>query len=131
MRVVHSSDGVRRDLATNVERADTTLQQIRGLMFRRSLPDDYALVFEAEAHSFPFSLVVSATETIDAHMLFVAMPLDVVWVRDGTVTQVKTLSPWTGTGVARADTMIEMPAGAADDVEVGDQIQVLADEDPE
>lgn len=124
MRVVHEWDGGRRDLATNVELAETTLQQMRGLMFRRSLPDDYALVFEADSPRFPFSLVAKATETMDAHMLFVAMALDVVWTHDGTVTQVKTLSPWTGTGMARADTMIEFPAGAADGVEPGDRILI-------
>jgi len=124
MRVVHESDGERRTLATNVELADTSLQQMRGLMFRRSLPDDYALVFEKDAPGFPLSLVTGSRAKMDAHMLFVAMPIDVVWVDDGTVTQVKTLSPWTGSGIARADTMIEFPAGAADGVEAGDRVVV-------
>jgi len=124
MQVVHERDGERRTLATNVEMADTSLKQMRGLMFRRSLPEDYALVFEKDAPGFPLSLVTGNRAKMDAHMLFVAMPLDVVWTDDGTVTQVTTLSPWTGSGIARADTMIEFPAGAADGVEPGDRVVV-------
>mgnify|MGYP000212270107 CR=1 FL=1 len=124
MRVVHERDGDRHTLATNVELADTSLKQMRGLMFRRSIPDDYALVFEKDAPGFPLSLVTTTRAKMDAHMLFVGMPIDVVWIDDGTVTQVATLSPWTGSGIARADTMIELPAGTADAVEPGDQIRI-------
>jgi hypothetical protein len=38
------------------------------------------------------------------------------------VTAVKRLSAWTGHGRARADTVYELPAGAADDVRVGDRV---------
>lgn len=124
MRVVHERDGERRTLATNVDVADTSLTQMRGLMFRRSLPDDYALVFEKDAPGFPLSLVTANRAQMDAHMLFVAMPIDVIWVDDDTVTQVETLSPWTGSGIARADTMIEFPEGAAGGVEPGDRVVV-------
>lgn len=124
MRVVHDDGSEERTLASTVEMASTTLQQMRGLMFRRSVPDDYALVFEADAPGFPLSLLTRSRTTMDAHMLFVAMPIDVIWVDDETVTQVKTLSPWTGSGIATADTMIELPEGAADGVEAGDRVVV-------
>jgi uncharacterized membrane protein (UPF0127 family) len=58
------------------------------------------------------------------HMLFVRFPIDVMWVVDGTIERVSTLSPWTGLGYAQADTILELPAGAADDVEAGDTVRV-------
>ena len=44
------------------------------------------------------------------------------WCDDGRVVQVKTLSPWTGLGMASADTVVELPAGTADAVAVGDDV---------
>jgi hypothetical protein len=114
MRVVHeSADGGDRTLATDVEVADTFFSQFRGLMFRSSVPDDYALVFD-----------FSKAQTRSVHMVFVRFPIDVVWVVDDTVERVSTLSPWTGLGYARADTILELPAGAADGVESGDTVRV-------
>jgi uncharacterized membrane protein (UPF0127 family) len=80
-------------------------------MFRRSVPGDYALVF-------PFRRAA----TRGLHMVFVPFALDAVWTVDGEVTAVKRLSAWTGHGRARADTVYELPAGAADDVRVGDRV---------
>lgn len=118
MRVVHEprdAGGERRVLATEVDTADTLLAQARGLMFRRSLPEDYALVFRFRR---------AATRRV--HMLFVGVPLDVVWVVDGVVRRVETLDPWTGRGKARAETLVELPAGAADGVQPGDRVVVEA-----
>lgn len=114
MRLIHdAADGTDRALATEVETADSFLAQARGLMFRRSVPDDYALVF-------PFSGIGSR----DIHMVFVPFPLDVVWLVDDTVRRVERLRPWTGFARARADTVVELPAGAADDVETGDTVRL-------
>lgn len=113
MRLVHESDGGTRTLATTVDTADSLLSQARGLMFRRSIPDDYALVFrfgEAKAR--------------DVHMLFVPFPLDVLWTEDGTVRRVERLKPWTGFGKDRADRIVELPAGAADGVTAGDGVRL-------
>lgn len=82
-------------------------------MFRRSIPDDYALVFE-------FDTVGSRS----LHMLFVPFSIDAIWIADGEVTRVETLSAWTGLGSAKADLLIELPAGAGADVSVGDRISV-------
>ena len=109
MRLLHDGDV----LASEVEVANTTLSRARGLMFRRSIPDDYALVFR-----FP------DVGRRDVHMLFVPFPLDVVWLADGAVERVATLRPWIGLASARADLMIELPAGTAADVEVGDSITI-------
>ncbi|QLH77322.1 DUF192 domain-containing protein [Halosimplex rubrum] len=118
MRLVHeSADGDTRTLATDVERADSLLQKIKGLMGKSSLPDGYALVFD-----------FGRTSYRDVHMLFVRTPLDVVWLLDDEVVQVKTLEPWRGTGVAKADCFVELPGGAADGVEVGDRVYLDGDE---
>ena len=114
MRVVHEpADGDPRAIATEVDLADDIISQGRGLMFRRSIPEDYALVF-------PFSRASKR----GLHMLCVPFDIDAVWLVDGEVEAVERLSAWTGRGRARADTVIEMPAGAADGVEPGDTVRV-------
>ena len=102
-------------LATHVEVADSYRSRARGLMFRRSLPDGHALLFRFDG---------AARRSV--HMLFVAFPIDVIWLVDGEVTHVKRLRPWLGLGLGRADTLVELPAGAADDVDVGDRVAVEA-----
>jgi uncharacterized membrane protein (UPF0127 family) len=113
MRVLHERDGSDRMLATDVDVAASTTSRARGLMFRRSIPDDYALVFEFDGAA-----------ARDVHMLFVPFPIDAVWIVEDEVTQIKRLRSWVGLGRARADTLLELPAGAADDVAVGDIVRV-------
>ena len=126
MQVVHERDGERRVLASTVELADTFSTQTKGLMFRESLPEDYAMVFEFEDPPWWTPGVLAHLRSI--HMLFVKVPLDVLWIHEGRVTQVSTLSPWTGLGLARADTIVELPAGAAAAVEPGDSVHVEPEE---
>lgn len=109
VRVVHEGEV----LAADVEVAESVLAKMRGLMFRRSLPDEFALVF-------PFD----APAKRSVHMLFVRVPIDVVWLADSRVTKIATLSPWRGFGRARADTIVELPAGAAAAVERGDRLRL-------
>ncbi|WP_324756818.1 DUF192 domain-containing protein [Haloarcula sp. GH36] len=113
MRVVHDPEGAARTLATEVDRAESAFEQSRGLMFRRSIPDDYALVFPFDGPGRRF-----------IHMLFVAFPLDVIWLADGAVQAKKTMHPWRSVGWANADTVLELPAGAAEGVSEGDTIVV-------
>lgn len=101
-------------LASDAEKAIGLLAKSRGLMFRGSVPDGYGLVF-------PFG--EPATRTI--HMLFVRVPLDVLWLVDDEVTRMETLQPWTGIAHGLADTVVELPAGAAESVEAGDTVEVL------
>ena len=124
MRVVHDDGSDRRTLAETVEVAESTLEQAKGLMFRDSIPDDYALVFRLHGPSWPLSALLGEYGFQSIHMLFVRFPIDVLWLRGEEVAQVKTLSPWTGLGMARADTVVELPAGAADGVEPGDGVVV-------
>jgi len=122
MRVVHDPDGEATTLATNVETADTSGEQLKGLMFRSLIADDYAMVFRFDEP--PFWTPDALANWRSIHMLFVRFPLDVIWILDGEVRQVKTLAPWRGVGMAKADTILELPAGAADGVERGDEVVV-------
>ena len=113
VRLVHEpADGDARTLATVVETAEGVLGKARGLMFRRSVPEEYALVFH---HGEP--------RRRGLHMLFVPFPVDAVWLVDGEVTATARLRPWVGRGAARADTVLELPAGAAAAVEPGDVVR--------
>jgi uncharacterized membrane protein (UPF0127 family) len=114
VRLVHDTDDGNQTIATQVDTADTILQQGLGLMFRRSIPDDYALAFR-----------IGTAKRRDIHMLCVFFPIDVIWARDGEVVKVKTLRPWRGYGAAAADLIIELPAGNGADVEVGDRIALV------
>jgi len=114
VRLVRDDGRTEETLATEVETADSFLSRARGLMFRRSIPDDYALVFEFDEAA-----------SRDVHMVFVPFPLDVLWLRDDEVQRVKRLSPWTGLAKAEADRLVELPAGSADRVEVGDDVRLV------
>lgn len=113
VRVIHERDGGTETLASTVDIADSFLARARGLMFRASVPDDYALVFEFGGRT-----------RRDVHMVFVPFAIDVLWLADDEVQALKTLSAWTGLGAAEADRLIELPAGAAADVSVGDTVRV-------
>jgi len=83
-------------------------------MFRRSIPDDYAMVF-----------TFGDADERDLHMVFVPFDLDALWLADGEVREKKRLRAWRGLGAAVADTVVELPAGAADGVEVGDTVRIV------
>jgi uncharacterized membrane protein (UPF0127 family) len=127
MRVVHDPAGDRRALATDVDVAESFGEKTRGLMGKSSIPDEYALVFHFHDPDFLHRLFDTIPRQY-IHMLFVRMPLDVLWLREDEVVKTATLSPWTGIGAARADTIIELPEGAAEGVEVGDTVVIEDDE---
>jgi len=116
VRLVHrpADDSSERVLAATIEFAETFVSRTRGLMFRRSIPDNYGLVFRFDS-----------TKKRDLHMLFVPFGIDAVWIVDSEVTAVKRLRPWIGLGRASADTIVELPAGAAEAVEPGDIVEVV------
>jgi hypothetical protein len=82
-------------------------------MFRQSIPEEYALVFAFDR-----------VRTRRLHMLCVPFPIDAVWLQEGIVERVERLDAWIGHGAARADTVIEFPAGATEEVAVGDRLLV-------
>lgn len=112
MRVVHEPvGGEPRTLASDVAVADSIWRKGIGLMGRRHVPEDYALVF-------PFGRASKR----GVHMVLVRTPLDVVWVADGDVERVETLRAWWGRGRAYADTVFELAPGAAAEVAAGDRV---------
>lgn len=108
-----------RVIARDVEIADSALSQMRGLMFRSEIPE--ALVMEVGGG---FTLTGGPPRQF-VHMLFVKHPLDVIWLADDEVRKVARLAPWRSVGMAKADRIIELPAGAADGIEVGDTVRVV------
>jgi uncharacterized membrane protein (UPF0127 family) len=118
VRLVHrsgrSGDAESARLADDVDIARSTFEQGRGLMFKSSIPDGYALVF-------PFGEV----DTRWLHMLFVPFAIDALWLVDGEVQKRKRLAPFVGLGRGSADTIVELPAGAADEVAVGDEVRLV------
>jgi len=132
MRVVHDPDGDPRVLADDVDIAEGALETSRGLMFRSSIPENYALVFEFQGPDGPLATLFSrlswyspnAVARRFVHMGFVPFPIDVLWLRGETVTKATTLRPWIGLGMASADRIVELPAGTADGVEAGDRVVV-------
>jgi len=116
VRLVHRpEDGDdRRPLATDVETADGFLTRARGLMFRRSVPDDYALVFRFDDAS-----------RRSLHMVFVPFPIDALFLVDDEVRSVTRLDAWTGLAWGEADTVVELPAGAAADVSESDTVSLV------
>jgi len=57
------------------------------------------------------------------HMIGVPFELEALFVVDDTIDRVADLAPWTGTAVAKADTVIEVPPGLVD-VEPGMEVDV-------
>jgi len=107
------ADSEETTLAETVHIADTWVSRAIGLIGRRGLKTSHALVF-------PFA----SARTRSIHTVGVRAAIDVVWCVADRVTQVRTLAPWRGLAHARADTVIELPAGAAADVAVGDRIHM-------
>ncbi len=112
-------------LATEIERAESTLAQAKGLMFRSNLPDDFALVLPVEETSW-WSFRPGPKRQF-VHMLCMRVPIDVIWTVDNEVTAVRRMHPWRSVGVARADRIIELPAGAGAEVSVGDEVWLEAE----
>jgi len=109
--MIRTEDG--EVLADEHEVADTFLSRALGVMFRRSFPGE-ALVFE-----------FSRERRVGIHTVFVFFPIDVVFLdEEGVVVSKRTLRPWIGYGSERAATVVEMPAGAAEDIEEGDRLSI-------
>jgi uncharacterized membrane protein (UPF0127 family) len=130
LRIVHEQDDTigesmpnREILARNVDVAESSLSQARGLMGRSSLPDDYALVLEVGGGDSWLPFAGGPSRQI-VHMLFVRVPIDVIWLADDEVTKTARMRPWRSIAVGKADRILELPAGAAENVAPGDQVRL-------
>lgn len=101
-------------VATHVEFACSTYKQALGLMFRRNIPEDYALVF-----------VMKKSTKVSLHMLFVHFPIDVIFLdEDKRIVKLSGLRPWIGlcSSDAKVKYIIETNKGIENkaDLRVGD-----------
>ena len=89
-------------IANNVEYAKTMISQMLGLMFRKSIEQDYAKIF-----------VLKKPSRVNIHMLFVFFPLDVIFLdAEKNISGCANLNPWTGyKGMKSIKYIIEMQAG--------------------
>jgi len=104
MRIVQQRTGA--TVASHVEIAATRASRRKGLLGRASLDRSAALVLA------PCCAV---------HTAFMQFPIDVLFVsRAGTVRKIVTLPPWRIAVGVGAAAVIELAAGAARDLRVGD-----------
>jgi uncharacterized membrane protein (UPF0127 family) len=92
--------------------ADSFWLRFRGLMLRRSLAPGEGMLFE---------------HTGSIHMFFMRIPLDVVFCdREYRVVKVfRGLKPWRVAMVRGGWVAIELAAGAARDVDAGDELELV------
>ncbi len=98
---LRKSDGT--IIATNIELASSLVKQLVGLMFRRSIPQSYAMVFDMRWEQY-----------IGIHMLFVPFPIDLAYLdKNRQIVDLRNLRAWIGISNSRkpARYAIEMPAG--------------------
>jgi hypothetical protein len=103
-------------VATHVEFACSIFKQALGLMFRKNIPDDYALVF-----------VMKKSQNVSLHMLFVSFPIEVIFLDgDKRVVKLDRLKSWTGfsSSDAKVKYVIETSTGTLEkvDLHVGDML---------
>ncbi len=95
-------------VASEVELADTYLKKTVGVMFRRHLPQGFAMIFD---------MGLEMRAGIAIHMLFVFVSIDIVYLdRDRRIVDIKRrVLPWIGLAWPKkpARYAIELPAGAA------------------
>jgi len=73
-------------VANEISYAKNILSQMLGLMLRKSIPDDFALIF-----------VLKKPGTVGVHMLFMLFPIDVIFLDEKKKIKGKaTLKPWKG-----------------------------------
>jgi uncharacterized protein len=92
--------------------ANTFWLRFRGFMLRRSIATGEGMLFERAG---------------SIHMFFMRIPLDIVFVdRELRVVKVaRGLKPWRVAGARGAHTTIELAAGAAAGVDVGDRLELV------
>jgi uncharacterized membrane protein (UPF0127 family) len=99
-------------VASEVEFARSFLKQAIGLMFRKSIPESYAMIFE-----------VGREERVDIHTFFVRFPIDLIFLdRDKKVVEVKeNMRPWLDMYFPKnkAYYIIELPGGKAGKAGIG------------
>ncbi len=74
------------EIAKNIEFAKNILSHMTGLMFRKNIPSDYAMIF-----------VLRKPSSVNVHMLFVFFPISVIFLDEKkNISGLARLNPWTG-----------------------------------
>jgi uncharacterized protein len=101
-------------LSTNLESAEGHWGRFRGLMLRKVLPVGAGLIIPG---------------CTSIHMMFMRYPIDAVFYDEhARVLRIsRAVRPWIGFGWGgrRAAGVIELPAGAAAEVQIGNQLEFL------
>ena len=104
--IATSPDGDTQQLADTVRVANTVVSQSLGLMGKRPLQPGEAMLF-----------TFRETRPRRVHTWFVRGTIDILWVSNEQLVAIETLSPWSIGGKHSADTIIELPAGTASDLD--------------
>ncbi|CAJ35792.1 hypothetical protein RCIX335 [Methanocella arvoryzae MRE50] len=88
-----------------------------GLMFRRSIPEEYALILDMHWEQY-----------IGIHMLFVPFPIDLLYLDSNRqIVDLRHMRAWTGIATSKkpARYAIEMPAGNIErkSLKIGDALE--------
>ncbi len=104
------------EIARTVELSMTVLSQAVGLMFRKSIPSDYSMIFVLEKPS-----------SVSIHMLFVFFPIDVIFLdEEKRIKGLSHLKPWLGFKTMKdVKYVIEMKAGTIEkfNISAGGQME--------
>jgi uncharacterized membrane protein (UPF0127 family) len=105
-----------KEIAKNVEFAKTKLQQTSGLMFRKSIPQDYSMIF-----------ILKKPSSVNMHMLFVFFPIDVIFLdEEKKISGLASLAPWIGfKALKNIKYVLEMKAGTIEksNLSIGGQME--------
>lgn len=103
-------------LAREVTYANNMFSRARGLMFRKDIPVDFAMVF-----------TMRKPMTVGVHMLFVFFPIDVIFLDERKrVIGTGMLKPWLGhTQMKGVKYLIETHQGTIEthDITIGDDLE--------
>ncbi len=95
------------------EIADSFLKRTKGLMFKRNIPENYALV-----------IVFDKDKKTNLHMLFVPFDVEAAFLDSkNRVKKIETLKAWTGRAKGKAKKIIEAK-NLSDKIKVGDELKI-------
>ncbi len=104
------------EIAKNIEFARTKLSQMSGLMFRKSIPSDYSMIF-----------ILKKQSSVNVHMLFMRFPVDVIFLdEEKRVLGFARLNPWTEYKAMKGIRyVVEMKAETIEryDISIGGQME--------
>lgn len=92
-------------IANNIEFVRTMLTQALGLMFRKSIPCGYSMIF-----------ILKKPSPVNIHMLFVFFPIDIIFLdEEKKVRGYSRLKPWVGyKAMEDIKYILEMKSGTID-----------------